>query len=117
MGMFDSVLTPCPKCSVNMEFQSKAWNCDMDVYTIENAPAAILWDIINDPQYHRECGQWVALVDPDYPSPHRRPKPKLTAAKVNPPDNPETHFQGFKWWPDGLDFTYADLTDGPPRKE
>ena len=116
MGMFDSVLTPCPKCGVNMEFQSKGMDCDMEVYTLENAPTAILWDIINDPQYHEACGQWVALIDPDYPPPYHRPKPKLAATKVNAPDNPGTHFQGAKWWPYGLDFTYADLTDGPPHK-
>lgn len=113
MGMFDSVLTPCPKCGVTMEFQSKAWNCDMDSYTLDNAPTAILWDIINDPQYHERCGQWVALIDPNYPPPYQRPKPTLRAAKVKEPENSTTHSQGFKWWPDGVGFTYADLVEKP----
>jgi len=42
MGMFDSVLVDCASCNKKIEFQSKAWFCEMACYTLENAPAPIL---------------------------------------------------------------------------
>lgn len=112
MGLFDSVMVPCPKCKKHVEFQSKAWECQMNVYTLETAPAEILTDIMNDPEYCQSCGNWFALIDPRYP-PGRKPAPTLTAANVRPPDNPTTHSQGMKWWPHDRPFTYDDLTDKP----
>lgn len=112
MGMFDSVWVECPGCGKRMEFQSKAWGCEMDSWTLESAPGAVLYDIMNDPRYHETCGTWVALIDPEHP-PGEPPRPSLSAAKVKPPENPHTHFQGFKWWPDEVEFTYEHLEDPP----
>ena len=110
MGMFDSVMVPCPKCGKPVEFQSKEGACDMSVYSIESAPIPILYDIINWPVYCEACGQWFALIDPKHP-PGRRPRPSLSAVKVRTPGNPDTHFQGMKWWPDQDGFSYQDIDE------
>lgn len=112
MGMFDSLYVPCPKCGKNIEFQSKAWDCMMDSWrSFDEAPAAVLFDVMNDPHYHVSCGTWVALVDPAHPPGWR---PQLTARTVKPPNDPPTHTQGFKWWPDGQEFTFDDLEEPLP---
>lgn len=111
MGMFDSVYVPCPHCQAPVEHQSKAWNCDMDRFSIENAPAEILFDIMNDPTHCEKCDGWMVLIDPKHPPGPRKP-PELSVAKVTPPENPRTHFQGMKWWPYDRPFTYSDLEDG-----
>lgn len=108
MGMFDSVMVPCPTCKKPVEFQSKAGACCCDVFDLATAPHEILTDILNSPEYCRECGSWMALIDPRYP-PGTKPKPDLEPVKVKTPENPTTHFQGFKWWPDGKPFTYDDI--------
>jgi predicted RNA-binding Zn-ribbon protein involved in translation (DUF1610 family) len=108
MGLFDSVRVPCPNCGKLVEFQSKEGECYLNNYTLSDAPAEILCDIMNEPHYCQECGQWMALIDPKYP-PGERPKPELRAAKVRAPENPTTHPQGFRWWPDDKSFTYDDL--------
>ena len=120
MGMFDSVMVTCPKCRNKMEFQSKALDCLMEVYTLETAPAEILLDIMNSPHFHVKCGQWVVLIDPNYPPP-LRPKPTLSPAMVIPPNNPIKHFQGDQWWPNDVLFTFDHLepetTKTPPAGE
>lgn len=111
MGMLDSLWVPCPNCGKPMEFQSKAWNCDMDRYTVDDAPGPVLFDVMNAPNYCKLCGQWVALIDPVYP-PGEQAKPKLKAVKVKTPENPEVHESGcWRWWPDDRNFTYADLEE------
>ncbi len=112
MGMFDSVMVPCPTCKQPVEFQSKAGPCFCDVFDLVNAPAEILTDILNEPNYCQKCGSWMALIDPRYP-PGRKPRPELEPVKVKAPDNPTTHWQGFKWWPDGKPFTYDDIEPTP----
>ena len=109
MGMFDSVIVQCPNCGKGMEFQSKAGDCDLISYTLESAPSEILMDIMNDPQFHQACGQWVALVDPAFPPPYR-PRPNLQAAKVHAPDKPHENPNG-QWWPCDHDFTFDDLEE------
>lgn len=111
MGLFDSVMVPCPHCGRGVEFQTKA---DPDAYcrwfTLETATAEMLFDIMNEPNHCERCDGWFALVDPRYPpGGGERPKPALTAAKVRAPKNPGTHFQGMKWWPMDQPFTYADI--------
>lgn len=113
MGMFDSVMVPCPNCLKPVEFQSKAGECGCYVYSLDDAPAEVLSDIMNSPDRCENCGQWVALIDPRYP-PGEKPKPELRVAKVRTPENPVKHFQGMQWWPDGVPFTYECLEREQP---
>ena len=41
MGMFDSVMVPCPKCGERAEFQSKAGDCHLEIFTIDDAPDVV----------------------------------------------------------------------------
>lgn len=45
MGMFDSVMVPCPSCGTKIEAQSKSGACVLGVYDLENAPADVLADV------------------------------------------------------------------------
>src|SRR5688572_16236827 len=111
MGIFDMVWVDCPHCGKPVEFQSKAMeDAYMRRFTLDNAPVAVLLDVMNDPNYCESCDKWFALIDPEYP-PGQEPRPALRPAKVKTPDNPETHPQGMKWWPEDRPFSYADLAD------
>lgn len=41
MGMFDSVYVKCPNCETEMEFQSKAGDCQMQGFDYRAVPVAI----------------------------------------------------------------------------
>jgi hypothetical protein len=110
MGMYDSVMVPCPSCGKQVEFQSKEWDCQMDRWSLEEAPAKVKFDIMNEPNHCEACDNWFALIDPNHP-PGRQKPPELVAAKVTSPENPRTHFQGMKWWPLDKPFSYADLAE------
>jgi hypothetical protein len=45
MGMFDTVLVPCPECGTEEEFQTKSGDCLLATYTLEEAPPDVLGDI------------------------------------------------------------------------
>lgn len=115
MGLFDSVYVPCPNCGKSVEFQSKQGECYMQNFTCDDAPTEILMDIANAPHFCQACGTWVALIDPAFP-PGPPPRPNLKAAVVKPPMVFQSHFQGFRWWPDDRAFSYDDLVS-PISKE
>lgn len=109
MGIFDMVFVDCPHCGEPVEFQSKASeDAYMRHFTLADAPAEILADIMNDPNHCQKCDGWLALIDLRFP-PGEKPKPNLRIAKVRTPPNPETPFQGMKWWPESDPFTFADV--------
>jgi hypothetical protein len=45
MGLYDTVIVPCPKCGKQNDRQSKAGKCTMSEYTIDDAPLNVLMDI------------------------------------------------------------------------
>lgn len=47
MGCFDSVFIKCKGCSAELEFQSKAGDCNLDRYRPHNMPPAIAGDLAN----------------------------------------------------------------------
>lgn len=112
MGMFDSLYVPCPSCGKGVEFQSKEADCAMDVWrSVDDAPTAVLWDVMNEPTYCSACGYWMALVDPAHP-PGPPPRPALQAVSVRSPDNPKihTHDGRIRWWPyESEPFSFADI--------
>ena len=51
MGMFDSVMVPCPECGTKNEFQSKGGDCTLASYELNEAPA----DVLSDINRHSPC--------------------------------------------------------------
>ena len=57
MGMFDSVMVPCPKCGTKSEFQSKSGDCACLTYELADAPADVLEDVNRHaPNVCKKCG-------------------------------------------------------------
>jgi hypothetical protein len=47
MGCFDTVTAKC-KCGGRVEWQSKAGECNLDVFSVHQVPLAIAADLIED---------------------------------------------------------------------
>jgi len=63
MGMYDSVITNCPNCGMELEFQSKAGQCSLIRYIPEAVPAIVAADISEQgPQKCPKCGETVYLT-------------------------------------------------------
>lgn len=60
MGMYDSVRVVCPNCESSLEFQSKAGECRLKEYELDNVPPSIAGDLIGESVYCR-CGALVTL--------------------------------------------------------
>lgn len=45
MGMYDTVLVPCPICGTMEEAQSKSGECFLGVYELHKAPLDVLADV------------------------------------------------------------------------
>lgn len=57
MGLFDSVMLPCPDCGIRNEFQSKGGACELETYDETNAPADVMTDINrHSPVKCTQCG-------------------------------------------------------------
>jgi hypothetical protein len=56
MGMFDSVMVPCPSCGERAEFQSKGGDCTLATYELHEAPSDVLSDVNRHaPKECRKC--------------------------------------------------------------
>lgn len=57
MGMYDTVLVPCPVCGKKEEFQSKSGRCSLQVVELSKCPGEILMDVNRHAPYTCEkCG-------------------------------------------------------------
>lgn len=57
MGMYDTVLVPCPACNVRAEFQSKSGACELETYLLDEAPDDVLLGVNrHSPSRCVECG-------------------------------------------------------------
>jgi hypothetical protein len=57
MGMFDTVIVPCPECGTEHDFQSKGGDCILATYTLDDAPADVLADVNrHSPRTCSKCG-------------------------------------------------------------
>lgn len=56
MGLYDTIMAPCPRCGTKNEFQSKGGDCSLATYELNEAPA----DVLSDANRHRtvceRCG-------------------------------------------------------------
>lgn len=42
MGVFDSIFVDCPRCGLELEFQSKSGDCMLGKYTLWSAPPEVV---------------------------------------------------------------------------
>lgn len=63
MGMYDDVWVPCPSCSKDVRFQSKAGECRLRNFGITTAPLEVLADIKGSKNARQcSCGALVRVV-------------------------------------------------------
>jgi len=62
MGMFDSVIVYCPNCGQANEFQSKAGECLLNEYSLNNAPPEILLDLKDEKQICPKCKKLIGIT-------------------------------------------------------
>jgi hypothetical protein len=84
----------------------------MNSYTLEDAPAHILEDVLNDPHWCAGCKSWFALIDPAFPPEGQRPRPSPKAMPVREPSEDEYSVYShrpddLRWWL--VPFSYDDL--------
>ena len=56
MGMFDSLIVKCPECKSPVEFQSKAGECMLAEYSVNNVPDEIALDLKDEVSQCENCG-------------------------------------------------------------
>jgi len=72
MGMFDTVMVPCPACGAREAWQSKSGDCRLDTYSLEDAPDDVLEGVIGDgPTRCLKCGVLFGVVIEGVPRPRR----------------------------------------------
>lgn len=64
MGMFDTVVTNCPKCGERNEIQTKAGDCCLDVYEIDSVPVEIARSLDGQERWCDKCGHKYKTVWP-----------------------------------------------------
>lgn len=62
MGMFDTVMVPCPECGETSEFQSKGGDCILAVYDLHACPPDVMGDVNRHaPNTCEKCGTVFAV--------------------------------------------------------
>ncbi len=62
MGMFDTILVPCPKCTALKEAQSKSGSCELNVFQLQECPQDVLEDVNRHAPFQcSKCGAWFAV--------------------------------------------------------
>ena len=67
MGMYDSVEVICPHCHESTRLQSKAGNCMLETYRLDNAPLSVLGDLADGGGW-RKCEHCEELIEIEGPS-------------------------------------------------
>lgn len=62
MGMYDTIMAPCPRCGTKNGFQSKGGDCDLSTYELNEAPADVLSDANRHPVACADCGTPYKIV-------------------------------------------------------
>lgn len=67
MGMYDSIMVPCPSCGHKQEAQSKSGPRNMDVFTLVNAPEDVFKDVNRHAPFQcTKCGgKFYVVNDPE----------------------------------------------------
>lgn len=78
MGMYDTVMVPCPQCGKRAEFQSKSGECHLETYSLDDAPDDVLLDV--NRHAPMDCGKCGARFGVEIGG--ARPRRTLTARPV-----------------------------------
>ena len=62
MGMFDKVIAVCIYCKDNVEFQSKAGDCELKEYYISSVPPEIAKSLNGQSTRCKSCGKEITIV-------------------------------------------------------
>jgi len=64
MGMFDTILVPCPTCGERSEFQTKSGDCLLGCWNLEDAPEDPMLDVNRHaPNECENCGTIFKVQD------------------------------------------------------
>lgn len=66
MGMFDTVVTNCPKCRQTNEIQTKAGDRCLDVFDIDSVPVEIARNLHGQEHWCDKCGHKYKTIWPEY---------------------------------------------------
>lgn len=78
MGLFDSVEFFCDTCGAAIEVQSKAWDCNLEVFPEHSVPTPVALDLHNQKVECPECGEKYLAKTP------ARETVKVTLVKTHP---------------------------------
>ncbi len=56
MGMYDTILVPCPKCGERYDAQSKSGECSLQVFSFEECPEDVMRNVNRHAPFVCECG-------------------------------------------------------------
>lgn len=56
MGVYDSVMVPCPSCGEKQEAQSKSGKCLLEFFELSEAPDDVLADVNRHAPFKCKCG-------------------------------------------------------------
>ena len=61
MGVYNTILVPCPECDNKVEFQTKTGDCSLSIYNISCAPYEDIRGIMGCSSYCRGCDNKVNI--------------------------------------------------------
>jgi hypothetical protein len=62
MGLFDTVMVPCPKCGTRAGFQSKGGERKLLTYELNDCPPDVMGDLVHDSATCAQCGSRFRLM-------------------------------------------------------
>lgn len=68
MGMYDTVLVPCPKCGELYQAQSKSGKCNLDMFQFGEAPDDVMVNINRHAPFECSCGTFFMVDLKDSPT-------------------------------------------------
>ena len=86
MGMFDRIMATCRACGSALEFQSKSGDCNLDDYTLTDAPMTVAVGALGDRETCPNCQRvWRFVIrgyaDIEAEAPTEPPAPRQAASR------------------------------------
>jgi len=65
MGVYNTILVPCPNCENIVKFQTKSGSKLLTEYNIKNVPKIELKGIYGETEYCSQCKTKIKIIDPE----------------------------------------------------